>query len=116
VRILLIDDAKEPQNIRNPLSPTGAAFSATDVEIARSGEEGVQCLSIKEYDVLLLDNDLGLGMQGVDVLNFLCDHPSYLPARVYLVTHNPVAGMRMMDVLKDLKAQDDIEEYGWIRS
>jgi CheY-like chemotaxis protein len=113
MKTVLIDDVREPQNIRNPF--TGGFFGA-DVVVARTAGDGiVQILANLPIDVLLLDHDLGEGMNGMDVLKWLESSPDAMPKQIWLVTANVVAGPRMYEIIENWQEKGLIEAFGWIR-
>ena len=70
--------------------------------VARNGETGIAILTAFKIDALLLDHDLGEGMNGYDVVCFLEERTNLLPNTVELVTSNPVGRARMAQVLSKL--------------
>lgn len=115
MKIILVDDVREPEWIRNPLDEECRSFKDIDVEIARNGEIGIQRLSEEKFDMLLLDHDMGMGKNGMDVLKFLIENENQLPRMIFLVTANVVAGLRMHEMLKILHSEGKIEDFGWIQ-
>lgn len=114
MKILLIDDMREAQYVRNPMRTDGALFDNGDVVTARTVEQGLELLRQDDYDLLLLDHDMG-DRNGMEVLSFLEGWPGHIPRNIFLVTANIVAGPRMMDVLKRFYEKGYIRDYGWIR-
>lgn len=100
MKTLLIDDKREIQVTR----------------VARTFHEGIQALMEGGWDVLYLDHDLAdftgsdlvrrpenkKEWTGYDVLCWLEEFPQYLPARIDIVSSNPVGVERMRQVIKKL--------------
>ena len=86
MNILLIDDVRD---------------MACD-KVARTYEEGIECLKSKKWDLLLLDHDLGEEKTGYDVMCWLEENTQHLPNRIELVTANPVGRKRMLTVINKL--------------
>jgi len=99
MRSLLIDDCR--------------SFSVS--VIARNYFEGVRQLQLNgPWDHLYLDHDLGgMGndsfcpvknreMTGYDVMCWLEEHPEFLPAKITLVTDNPVGRQKMQTIIDRL--------------
>jgi len=126
--ILLIDDEREPEWIYNwnaskeeldEVYPNDPTYREKDVEVVRTGELGIEKLKEKKWDILLLDHDLGMGINGMDVIKFLeenvIDHPEYMPKKIYLVTANVVRGPIMYEIIQKWKGANVIEDTDWIR-
>jgi CheY-like chemotaxis protein len=120
MRVLLIDDVRVPEYIQDPdngVHPDYKNYSEGnhEITIARSGEEGVILLGKNEYDVLLLDHDMGTyNMTGMGVIRYLEDNLDRIPKRVYLVTANSVMGPIMLEHLQRWFKDGRIERYEWI--
>jgi len=116
--VLLVDDLRDPSDVRkhqDELTNEWICFEDEEVEIARTGEEGINLLQTRRWETLLLDNDMGAGIEGHEVLSFLQDNPQHLPSVIILVTANIIAGNRMSDDLRILKANGLIRDFGWRR-
>ncbi len=85
-----------------------------DVDITcRTVEHALYILKVEPVTHLYLDNDLGddQPMEGVDILKWAAEN-DLVPDNVYLVTANPIAKKRMVDILKyDLKYE--LEKNWW---
>lgn len=112
IKVILIDDVRHPEWITNP--ETDQEYNSLDVEIARNGEQGIELLKKKQYETLLLDHDMGVGITGMDVIKFLEENPEYLPPKIYLVTANITAGPLMLEYLKRWFKDGKILAYKWI--
>lgn len=78
-------------------------------KVARTYQEGIEALEREEWDILLLDHDLGCfdnnGREwtGYDILCWLEDHPEYLPScNIRIVSSNPAGRIRMEAVINKL--------------
>ena len=67
--------------------------------IARTPEAGKRMLALGGWDGLLLDHDLGLCESGAAVLDWAIEH-ELVPAKVMLVTSNPVGADNMARALR----------------
>lgn len=126
MKILLIDDVREPQYIEDIDHPEYEGkwgdnrkyiddiTLAHDITIARTGEQGVKMLEENTYDLLLLDHDMGAGMNGMGVIRWLQDNPTKIPKKIYLVTANIVCGPLMMEYLQRWKREGLVTKYDWI--
>jgi len=90
-KVLLIDDCRD----------------ICDFVIARTYEAGVFLLRKCDWDLLLLDHDLGCfenGKEytGYDILCWLEKHPKRLPKEIRVVSSNPPARQKMELVIKKL--------------
>lgn len=96
-KILLIDDQRN--------------IEAT--AIARTYDSGIFLLTLCQWDILLLDHDLGCikdGREytGYDVLCFLEEqkylnkHPEYIPKEIILVTDNGAGMSKMKQAIKSI--------------
>lgn len=112
--ILLIDDRRDPENIRDPHTAENY-FDPQKVEIARTGEIGIEKLKSQKWEILLLDHDLGSGISGMGVLNFLEVNKECMPSRIYLVTANVVSGPLMYEIIEEWHNLDLIKNHYWIR-
>lgn len=112
LKVLLIDDVRNPEFIPNPHGSNNEPYK--NVTIARNAEEGIERLKEQKWDVLLLDHDMGYGKNGMDVLRFLedPDNHKHMPKRIYLVTANVVERPKMLAMLKKFWGALLIEEYG----
>jgi CheY-like chemotaxis protein len=115
MKVLLIDDMRVPEMIRNPFSAAGARFNGDSTIVARTVEKGLTFLQDQTWDLLLLDHDMGEEKTGYDVMSWLEGNPEKCPKAVYLVTANPVGGMVMMLVVKKMYNAGIVKDYGWIR-
>ncbi|MBN1479102.1 sigma-54-dependent Fis family transcriptional regulator [candidate division KSB1 bacterium] len=80
-KILIVDDnVKFIDDLSLLLGSSYECFSAC------TGEEGLANLAKKNYDLLLLDIDLGDGMDGFDVMDFLAEQEIKLP--IIIVSHD----------------------------
>ena len=70
-------------------------------KIARTAEEGKKELATKQYDVLVLDHDLGYGETGYDILCWAFNNKC-LPKRVQLCSMNPAGLKAMANKLRDM--------------
>ena len=118
-KILMIDDTKQPEWFKyhfdiNDDEPF--KFNDENTTIARTGEEGMQLLGAWKWDVLLLDHDLGMGMNGMDVLKKLANMDDLIPPTIILITNNIIAGPNMMHFLGDMQKHGMIEHHDWIRA
>ena len=111
-KILMIDDTKDPGYFRN--YDTGNLYTKDEVEICRTGEGGIVKLKEKKWDVLLLDHDLGDGITGMQVLNFLQVNKKAMPERIYLITFNTVSGPLMYDIIEKWHLEDLIKDHAWL--
>lgn len=117
MKILLIDDVRQPYWIRNPDCPDSTAYRVEDVTIRRDGESGLEALVHEgPWDVLLLDHDLGYGKSGSDIIKFLNEYTHLIPAKVYLVTANPVAGHEMWLTIEKWRKAGIVKATDWIRT
>lgn len=72
---------------------------------ARTYDEGINALTNKKWDLLLLDHDLGCldadgeEKNGYHIVCWLEENQQYLPKRIQLVTSNPVGRLRMRSVI-----------------
>jgi len=118
MKILLIDDAKKPDNLIDPNSEYSDSFEQVKeniISVARTGEEGIKLLECFKYDLLLLDHDLGEGMNGMAVIRWLEDYPQHLPPKVYLVTLNMPMGYVMLETLQRWFKEGKILQYHWVK-
>ena len=67
--------------------------------IARNPEAAKRCLSLRCWEVVCFDHDLGTAESGYDVLAWAI-HNGHLPDKVQLVTSNPVGQANMANALK----------------
>lgn len=111
-KVLLIDDVRVPEWIKNP--ETDEKYNPSDVEIARNGEDGIELLKKNKYETLLLDHDMGMGMTGMGVIRFLEENPEYMPPKIYLVTANIVMGPLMVEYLQRWFKDGKILAYKWM--
>lgn len=88
MKILLIDDVR----------------TLASAKIARTFAEGISALRDEQWDVLLLDHDLGEedGKDGTGIMNWLEENTQYLPKQITLVTSNPVGKERMQKIVDKL--------------
>lgn len=113
--ILLIDDVREPEWVKDPDNP-GEMYSQLNVTIARTAEEGIEMLKVESWVTLLLDHDLGPGKNGMDVLRFLEENFTIdSPGRIYLVTANIIEGPKMLEIIQKWQKDGRLEKVGWIR-
>lgn len=106
MKILMIDDMR-----------TGSEWG--DITIARDFFTGVRYLQEEEWDLLLLDHDLGPDSvkykkewTGYDVMQWLEMNPQYLPGRIQCISANPVGRKRIevvIDKLYPLETPNEIE-------
>jgi len=83
MKILLIDDFRE--NIHAD-------------KIARTFEQGIECLKNEYWDLLLLDHDLcdeDPRKTGYGIMCWLEQNQNHLPGRIEFVTANPVGRKNM---------------------
>lgn len=80
-------------------------------KIARTYDDGIKALESEQWDVLLLDHDLGCfdknGREwtGYDVMCWLETHLKYLPTcDIRVVSSNPAGRIRMESVINKLYA------------
>jgi hypothetical protein len=89
-RILLVDDLR---------------WAPCD-RVARTFDDAVSALrNDGPWDVLLLDHDLGdpnPKKTGYDILNWLEEHPQFIPKDIKLVTQNPVGRQKMAALINRL--------------
>jgi len=109
-KVLLIDDTRDESsdNIKRRV----------DI-IARNYWDGINCLKMACWDVLLLDHDLNSfedpndahsEKTGYDIMLFFEEFPEYLPKKIILVTSNPVGRDRMMASIRYLKKNGHLKE------
>lgn len=73
--------------------------------IARTYDEGIKALMNDQWDILLLDHDLGCfdvdGREwtGYDVMCWLESHPEHLPTNYIRVVSSNPAGRKRMEVV-----------------
>ncbi len=101
IKTLLIDDVRDLKADR----------------VARTYADGIAALQEEEWDVLLLDHDLGCfdedGREytGYDVLCWLEENTYFLPtSEIRIVSANPVGRQRMQQVIDKLYSQGDKDE------
>jgi hypothetical protein len=74
--------------------------------IARTYDDGIRALELMgPWDVLLLDHDLSDAdptKTGSRLMNWLEEHPQFLPNQIRLVTSNPVGRKYMEAVIERL--------------
>lgn len=87
---LLIDDVRNEEMC-------GIIDEEFDI-IARNPADGKSALEKFAITHLWLDNDLATQEEGIDILNWARDN-GHVPPNVFLVTSNPVARRRMIEVL-----------------
>lgn len=85
--------------------------------ICRNSTAGKAVLELFDIDELYLDNDLGETVEGYQILQWAANH-GLVPEKVVLVTANPIAKQKMIDILTlDLNyTQDKIYRNRYIRS
>lgn len=66
--------------------------------IARTSDAGKKMLALGGWDGLLIDHDLGDCESGAAVLDWAIEH-GFVPAKVILVTSNPVGAANMARAL-----------------
>jgi CheY-like chemotaxis protein len=81
VRILVTDD--DP--ILREFARVHLTTPAASVEVAESGEEGLQCLSSGDFDIALIDLDMP-GMGGLEMIRRLRADPAHCDLPVVVVT------------------------------
>ncbi len=76
--------------------------------VARNYFDGIKLLESQKWELLLLDHDLasydenGKEKTGYDVMCWLEQNSQHLPAKIKLVTSNPVGRQRMQQVINSL--------------
>jgi PAS domain S-box-containing protein len=85
--ILLIDDDEVSHKLTRQMLK-----GLAQVDVATSGEEGLNLLGSKHYRVILLDIHLGSGMNGLAVIDELRKIPSYAETPVVAVTAYSMVG------------------------
>jgi len=79
-----------------------------EIEVARTFEEGMKALKGKEWDLLLLDHDLGQGdkKDGTVIMNWLRDQvikdPKRIPKKIEIISSNSAATQWMPGLAKNL--------------
>lgn len=66
--------------------------------ICRNSTAGKAVLEHFDIDELYLDNDLGESVEGYQILQWAANH-NLVPEMVVLVTANPIAKQKMIDIL-----------------
>lgn len=92
MRCLLIDDIRTPDMVS----------LEEDVQIARTYDQGIECLREGNWDILYLDHDLGDPDErktGYGIMCFLEQNIDLLPKEIVLVTANPVGRKNMQAVI-----------------
>lgn len=73
--------------------------------VARTFDEGIEALRSHFWDLLYLDHDLGdpdPKKTGYDIMCFIESNQEYMPAKILLVTSNPVGRQKMQAVIDKL--------------
>jgi len=85
---IFLDDMKDP---------AWYGINADDVKVFRTGEEAAEfILDTKSIiDILYLDHDLGMGMDGYDFLVGLLEHDKAIVKKVIIISLNPAGVNRM---------------------
>lgn len=100
-KVLLIDDLRDSRYISDK-------FGVPVTAIARNYEAGITALKNDKWDIIFLDHDLadfdknGRERDGMHILDFLEEFPEYKPAKIQLVTMNPVERIAMQRVIDKL--------------
>ena len=116
MKILLIDDTRVPSDIKDSESSENGTYQRySDLTLVKSAESGIELLKQNQYDVLLLDHDLGEGLTGMDVVSAMEKGEVILPSKVRIVTANIIAGPIMLNALKRMQREKLIEECSWIK-
>jgi CheY-like chemotaxis protein len=69
-----------------------------DMKTCRNYHEGVLALQERQWDVLWLDYDMGIGCyNGMDVLEWLENNPAHHPKEINMVSLSPDARKTMQD-------------------
>lgn len=100
MRVLLIDDIREPSYIQY-------AYGVGVTDIAKTYDSGIQALIQGNWDLVLLDHDLadfkdGVERTGYSIMCFLEENPQYLPKQIRIVSDNPVGRQRMQSIIYKL--------------
>lgn len=80
-KILIIDDFPEMRSLMRSMV---TAYGAQHIELARNGEEAVEALGARRYDIVLCDYNLGDGKDGQQVLEE-AKHRNLLPCSTSFV-------------------------------
>jgi response regulator of citrate/malate metabolism len=98
MKLLMIDDLKKIEEFIS--IDKQKMFSK--IKIARTFKEGLKSLDEEEWDLLLLDHDLGGVKDGMDILDYLeiqlINNPKKIPKKIEIITRNP-AEKRKMELL-----------------
>ena len=111
MKILMLDDLREPWIYKNPIN--GDALGVHNVQVVRNYQTAIEQLSIKKWPMLLLDHDLGEEKTGYDLVCWLEQNPDRIPRYVYLITSNPVGAKNIGVVLDQFKDKNLL--IGWGR-
>lgn len=97
MRVLLIDDLRT-------IGYISSTYGIDVTDIAITGDLGIERLKEGNWDLVLLDHDLGSATDktGYDVMCFLEENSQYLPKEIFLVTANPVGRHNMQVVIDRL--------------
>ena len=95
---LFIDDCKTPMV---EFSGTHSEVPDTSWVIARNVDDAKTLLSTGMVKDLAIDNDLGLGETGYDIMKWLENNKEYWPSGIITcVSNNPIGRENIMAVIK----------------
>jgi response regulator of citrate/malate metabolism len=102
MKVLMIDDLKKIEEFFT--KEEIATFSR--LEIARTYKEGMRLLDEENWDLLLLDHDLGGFKDGMDILDYLeiklLINPLAVPKKIKIITKNLAEILKMEELAKKL--------------
>jgi DNA-binding response OmpR family regulator len=111
MKVLMIDDLKKIEEFFTPEEMLG--FSR--LEIARTYKEGLHLLDEDNWDVLLLDHDLGGYKDGMDILDYLeikmLTNPRSIPKKIKIITRNLAERLKMEELAKKLTDENYILNF-----
>jgi len=95
-KILFVDDVKRPEWFGLPENTPRIENGFIAIDLWNDGN----------YDTLYLDNDLGLGIEGYDVLVKIIESGK-LPKKVVCISNNIIARNRMCNLCYDFNIKFD---------
>lgn len=116
MRVIIIDDTRDAHNIKDAETGDGTYAKYKCVDLFRDAASAIINLKEFQYDIMLLDHDLGNGPSGMKVIDSIKEDPLIkIPKKIRIITGNIIAGPIMLLELQRLYNDNKIQEYSWIK-
>ncbi len=114
IRILIVDDSQD--RVNELLLRIGSHTNVSVYWASSVAEAQTIIQSRPEFDIIMLDNDMGKGGEGTNLTKWITKG-NYCPKATYIVhSMNPVANKTIVNILKDAHREAFSVPKAWSRA